>query len=412
MKKLLLFLPFLLSFNIDVKHQSLTLYEFKKKYIETLSSYTNAEFELKRRTSRIIENDSLVDIFATVAKVNFAYNYPDTLTPFMYKVNASGQLYRCSNGLEALSFDTLSRECHLSKIKPNPYINWKEANYNQNIFLPKFITEAKNFMNRLTDSKKWDKIIFTPDTFFNHQPCYRIYVKVIDTDFVSNEIYGPFIEELFINQENFLPVYYMKYTEVMGQRTVIKMAIANLKKSNFTISDFGCDIDVSKLNTGWKVIDDVAHAETISKKEAATKGSKIGKKVPDWAAYTLNDSLITNKTFSNQFYLLDFSYINCFFCIKCISGLNHVSEKYKNLNVFWLDGHDKSTIVIKNFIKKSKIKFNVYYRCLNAEEDFGVYSNPHLFLINPDGIIVEEFSGYNENFESELESIISKYIKE
>lgn len=411
MKKLLLFFPFLLSFNIDVKHQSVTLYEFKKKYIETLSSYTNVEFEMKRRTSRILENDSLVDIFSTVAKVNFEYNYPDSLTPFLFKVKRKG-FYSCSNGLESLFIDTISRELHFTKIKPNPYINWKEANYNQNIFLPTFITDAEKFINRITDSKKWDKIIFTPDTFFNHQSCYRIFAKVIDTDFVSNEIYGPFIEELFINQESFLPVYYMKYSEVMGQRTFIKMDIANLKKSNFTISDFACDIGVSKLNTDWKVIDDLAHAETISKKEAATKRSKIGKKVPDWAAYTLNDSLITNKTFSNQFYLLDFSYINCFFCIKCISGLNHVTEKYKNLSVFWLDGHDKSTNVIKDFIKRSKIKFNVYYRCLKAEEDFGVYSNPHLFLINPDGIIVEEFSGYNENFESELESIISKYIKE
>jgi len=127
------------------------------------------------------------------------------------------------------------------------------------------------------------------------------------------------------------------------------------------------------------------------------------------------DSLTQFFDASKQIYLIDFSYLNCYYCIKALPAIQYVEDTFKSLlQVYILDPYDNSALEIKR-IKALQTKFgladNWYLIDRNYPKQWMISEYPTYFLLDRKGIILEIHQGYGLGLQNLLIEAIIKHSK-
>lgn len=115
--------------------------------------------------------------------------------------------------------------------------------------------------------------------------------------------------------------------------------------------------------------------------------------------------------------VLDFWYKDCFPCIKAISSINRLREKYpKNkleilgLNPF--NNNEKDRKKLPLFIETNKMNYPTIFIDKATQKDYNVMAFPTFYIIDTKGKIAFSKIGYDEKKEHKIDSIIQTMIPE
>lgn len=129
-----------------------------------------------------------------------------------------------------------------------------------------------------------------------------------------------------------------------------------------------------------------------------------------------NKVLNTNDLVAGKITLINFWATYCVPCRKEMKHLNRISETYadQNVQVVGVSIDDSRTVGrVKSMVKSQKLKYPIL---LDTEQklykNFNTSAMPFSILINPEGNILWEHTGYIPGDESKMETEIKKAITE
>jgi thiol-disulfide isomerase/thioredoxin len=182
-----------------------------------------------------------------------------------------------------------------------------------------------------------------------------------------------------------------------------------------------------KLNAGGK-----PYAEYMKEMEAAItkkvienlKNTIISKPSPTWVLKDVNGNTVSSESLKGKVVVLDFWATWCGPCKRSFPAMQLAVNKFKdNPNVqflfihTWEKGEGDATAAAKNYIEDNKYPFQVLMDLKDAEtgsnqvvESFGVSGIPTKFILDKNGIIrfqVTGFTGSNEAAVEELSAMIN-----
>jgi len=133
---------------------------------------------------------------------------------------------------------------------------------------------------------------------------------------------------------------------------------------------------------------------------------------PGWTLKTPDSTNISLSEFKGQLVVIDFFYKDCPPCLKAIPILQSLHEKYKSegLNVIGIDPIDKENSVLKRFISKAGITYQVLLDKKNVNQAYHVSGYPTLYLIDKKGNVIYAESGFAGSVASKLEELIKSNL--
>jgi len=165
---------------------------------------------------------------------------------------------------------------------------------------------------------------------------------------------------------------------------------------------------INKMDT---IYSNTLYGEGIKNSLKSAVPINVGDKYIDLYAYDLKGQSHHVSDFNDKFILLDFWSIGCYPCILAAPEMREVTEKYKKeLNIIginldtrknlWEDATKRDSITWIN-LSDGKGVFGGAYHV------YGINGFPTYILINPQGIIVERWMGYENGI---FNNKLSKYL--
>lgn len=123
-----------------------------------------------------------------------------------------------------------------------------------------------------------------------------------------------------------------------------------------------------------------------------------GKKAPDFSVTTLNNDTLRLEDFTGKFLLLEFGSHYCPHCKAEIPYLNKLFDMTPKdkLNILYIIENSLTVNECRIYVKNNKMLFPVAISNNKIEKDFGIKYMPKVFLISPEGIILEKNSLTND----------------
>ncbi len=116
---------------------------------------------------------------------------------------------------------------------------------------------------------------------------------------------------------------------------------------------------------------------------------------------------------NNRIYLLDFSYINCFFCIKALPTIKIIEDTFAEfLSVFILDPYDDTPERIKyieNLQQKMGLSQNWFLIDNQYVMEHKINEFPTYLIVNQNGKVAEILKGYGPELKERLMEAIIKH---
>ena len=136
---------------------------------------------------------------------------------------------------------------------------------------------------------------------------------------------------------------------------------------------------------------------------------------PDFSLEDLSGNTVSLNQYKGNFVLLDFWATWCDPCKKSIPELVELQEKYRDKGLVILGvSVDDPKEANDKYMSAFKEKYNINYTILRADQKvirkyFGntEFSVPTMFVINPDGVVVNKHVGYLPGYvEASLEKLL------
>ena len=137
----------------------------------------------------------------------------------------------------------------------------------------------------------------------------------------------------------------------------------------------------------------------------------LGDVCADFEARTIDGSTVKLSDYKDSYILLNFTRVNCGWCKKFSQDLSESYDKIKDkvVVVFFYEESDEKSWV--DHVKKSDFKWTVVSDLKGSYSPavikYNVTGIPRQFLIDKNGIIIKENSGYLPEFIDELEKLSS-----
>lgn len=120
--------------------------------------------------------------------------------------------------------------------------------------------------------------------------------------------------------------------------------------------------------------------------------------------------------FVNQIYIIDIWYMACPPCLRSIPHLINIQNKYraKGVKIIGINNIDynKDINVLKNFIIKKLINYDILLSDNNEFKQFKTSLAPVLIIANKKGIVKYIKNGYTDHLEDLIEAQINKILNE
>lgn len=137
-----------------------------------------------------------------------------------------------------------------------------------------------------------------------------------------------------------------------------------------------------------------------------------GTKAPLWNLPGLKTDSINLTKLKNKRVLLQFTSMNCGFCVKSIpfvNKLNNIASKNKSLELLTIFPLSNDRKKLSEFKNKHNLNAQVLYDANKTRKDYDIQGFPTFVLIDENGLIDYIKVGYNKDFEKEIQG---KFIDE
>ena len=240
------------------------------------------------------------------------------------------------------------------------------------------------------------------DTIINNIESARI--KIIVNDSIINKNHKENYKIITFDKSTLLPLIVTAINRTPGE--MYEEQIVEAKFSSFVINTTPVDktYDISLIPF---------HIQKISyyQSNRVSPALKVNDKAPEWRGILVNGDSISVKDQVGKITLLNFTSVNCGYCLKANEVLNKIDEKYKNskLRVISVYSIDKLA-AINYLVEKSKISHLVIYNAVNMQKDYLIDGYPNLFLIGPSGRIEYLSLGFSDSLERDLSRAIDRLL--
>lgn len=171
-----------------------------------------------------------------------------------------------------------------------------------------------------------------------------------------------------------------------------------------------------KFLTLCKILAVVLPAFLLALPDASYAIAKKGQPAPAFQLVTTSGQKVSLAGYNGSVLVIEFFATWCGGCKDSLPHLTSLQKQFggQGLQILALNiGQGDSPEQVKSFVAARKIGFPVAM----ADEDliydgFGIRMVPTIFIINKKGVVVEKFSGFNNDVKKIMETTIKKLVAE
>jgi peroxiredoxin len=133
---------------------------------------------------------------------------------------------------------------------------------------------------------------------------------------------------------------------------------------------------------------------------------------PQWSLRSLKGETINLADLKGKIVLIDFFYESCYPCMLALPKLMSLYEKYKSkgLVVIGIDPYDKKEDELKSFLANRGVTYDVLLGGKDIARDYHLSGYPTVYILDKNGKILFDFSGFGAGLENIFEDIIVKTL--
>jgi peroxiredoxin len=270
--------------------------------------------------------------------------------------------------------------------------------------------QAMTFTRTLQGELNWmktflkkspSKILQASDTTFHAINSYHLILNTNDTIINKDHLYTRI--HLFIDKITGLPV---------GRLVRARTAFLGKEVSNYYTEEsyINYKIDQDNINAASFAIPKGFHQ---SKQKLQEKIVLLppGMMAPDWTLYDTDGKKTSLSQLKGKVVLMDFFFVGCVPCMNTLAPLDRLHEKYKDKNVVILSISNRDDKELVTAFKKSQlIKNQMYPDGGYVAKLYHMTDAPTFYFIDQGGKIASVFTGYSDDFEQKVTSVIENLL--
>jgi thiol-disulfide isomerase/thioredoxin len=191
----------------------------------------------------------------------------------------------------------------------------------------------------------------------------------------------------------------------------------NYQFNEWTLSNINFDeIDKSLLEKKFENLRKKYSSITYSENQKnELKPLENGEAAPDFKGklYPGNEE-IKLSDYQGKMVILDFWYMSCYPCIKAIPHISELRSKYGNKGLIILglniDSDEKREKRLPDFIQINNMNYPIVFIDKDVPKSYNVAGYPTFYIIDKQGKILFSQSGYSENMNDTISTIIEKEL--
>jgi peroxiredoxin len=281
-------------------------------------------------------------------------------------------------------------------ISLNPADSTYNTNKIQTMAFERTLAGELNWMKTFA-KKNPSKIVQSADTIFNSIDSYHLILNTRDTTVGNDHLYTRI--HLLIDKVTGLPVcrFSRSRTADFGKETVNYYSEGRY---------FNYKIDQVNINAASFAIPAGFHQR--KKPREQTRVLTPGMMAPDWTLYSIDGEETSLSKMKGKIVLIDFFFVGCVPCMYTLAPLDRIYEKYKDKDVVILSisTRDNKELVTA-FQKVQLIKNQMFPGGGDVANLYHVTSAPTVYLIDKEGKIASVITGYADDFEKKVTSVIN-----
>ncbi|PLX41422.1 MAG: hypothetical protein C0608_05665 [Deltaproteobacteria bacterium] len=140
---------------------------------------------------------------------------------------------------------------------------------------------------------------------------------------------------------------------------------------------------------------------------------KSSKPVPNWTLPTVDGGTLSYNDLKGKVILIDFWATWCPPCRAAIPHLNKIYNENKENGVIFVGmSLDNNPDDVKNFLSRTPVDYPIVFSDRKTMMDFGVSPIPRVFVIDRNGVIQGDFTGYDPYIGDAIEKVVIRLAAE
>jgi peroxiredoxin/outer membrane lipoprotein-sorting protein len=281
-------------------------------------------------------------------------------------------------------------------------MNPEDSTYNIGTIKPyTLVSSLPGYLKQINHLIKTKPSRVIGDTLINGVVCTHLEVNTYDT-VINNEHYYTRIH-LFFDRMSGLPDLIMAKSRSARNGDGITNYYSTYEYADYKFNDDKVDVASMAVPAGY-------HPPKAG--VAAPDLLAPGTVAPDWVLYSADGRKMSLAQLKGKVVLLDFFFIGCEGCMRALTPLNKLHEKYKNRNVAIVSmTHRDSQSSVKEFSKNYHIKYPVYINAGEVVKTYHVSAFPTFYFIDRTGKIARFIIGYDDDFEEKVSAFMDELLK-
>lgn len=156
----------------------------------------------------------------------------------------------------------------------------------------------------------------------------------------------------------------------------------------------------------------VAVAALLFSGTTAQAAPRPGQPAPAFKAFAISGQPVSLESLRGSVVILDFWATWCPPCRESIPFLSELHRKYakQGLQIVGMSVDEAGERHVKSFAAEKNIPYQIVMASTKVQADYGVRALPVLFVLDKNGVVVEQMLGFSANHGRVLENLVKKYL--